>query len=452
MGVWKHLRRTASAALRSRDAIPLLLILLLALALRLIWIHFVNPQPDDGRLDDSAVYYRTALDIMHGHGFRWVTGGPPGGPFTYAPTAFWTVGYPLLLAGLYSLIPSILAAKAINVILSVATCLLAYLVGRQVFDRRIGLVAAAILALFPSQIFYSTLLMTEVIWTFFAMLFLFLVLHFTIRSISWKAVALLGLLLGAASLIRGEMVLFPLVLIAIWALAHRSLKRAVGYGVIALAAVAVALLPWTIRNWVSLGYPVAISTGSADNLLAGHWPGATGIGTFVPGQALNQKYPYLANPEREVRVYRDEIHQALSFALHNPGKELQLIPKKLRYFYREDTRALLLVQVYRPALDPTAEGRLSNIANVYYYLAVAAAALGAPLWFSLRDPRKLLILSLILYYSVLFGFVFIGEERFHSALIPALSILAAASLVSIGGRLRDRLRRPGATVARGSAP
>jgi 4-amino-4-deoxy-L-arabinose transferase-like glycosyltransferase len=284
------------------------------------------------------------------------------------------------------------------------------------------------------------------------MLFLFLVLHFTVRSISWKAVALLGLLLGAASLIRGEMVLFPLVLIAIWALAHRSLKRAVGYGVIALAAVAVALLPWTIRNWVSLGYPVAISTGSADNLLAGHWPGATGIGTFVPGQAVNQKYPYLANPQREVRVYRDEIHQALSFALHNPAKELQLIPKKLRYFYREDSRALLLVQVYKPALDPTAEGRLSNIANLYYYLAVAVAALGAPLWFSLRDPRKLLILSLILYYSVLFGFVFIGEERFHSALIPALSILAAASLVSIGERLRDRLRRPGGTMASGSAP
>jgi 4-amino-4-deoxy-L-arabinose transferase-like glycosyltransferase len=432
----RYRRWRAPSGPLSRDLAPLLLILLAALALRLTWVHFVNPMPNDGRLDDSAVYYRTALDIMHGHGFRWVSGVTAGGTLTYAPTAFWTVGYPALLAGLYGLGFGVVAAKGVNVLLSVATCLLTYLVGREVFDRRVGLVGAAVVALFPSQVFYSTVLMTEVTWTFFVMLFLYLVLRLTIRSISWQAVALLGLLLGAASLIRGEMVLFPLVLIGVWAVAHRSLRRALRYGAITFAAVAVALLPWTVRNWVSLGYPVAISTGSADNLLAGHWVGATGLGSFVPGQALNDKYSYLSNPEREVRVYRDEIRQALSFALHNPGTELQLIPKKLRYFYREDSRALVLVQVYRPPLDQTAVARLRDIANGYYYLVGAVAVLGAVLWFSLRDPRKLLILSLILYYSILFGFVFIGEERFHSAIIPALALLAAASLVGMGERAR----------------
>ncbi|MGD0765815.1 MAG: glycosyltransferase family 39 protein [Dehalococcoidia bacterium] len=449
---WKALPRHARSFLLRRDVLPLLVILLLALALRLTWIHFVNPAPNDGRLDDSAVYHQTAVDIIHGRGFQWVDrySGPPGGPLASAPTAFWGVGYPLILAGIYSLFGvSIFAAKTLNVLLSVATCLLAYLVGRQVFDRRVGLAAAAVLAFFPSQVYFSTVLMTEVTWTFFAMLFLYLVLRFTIRSISWQAAALLGLLLGAASLIRGEMLLFPLVLIAVWALAHHSLGKALRYGAITFAAVAVALLPWTIRNWVVLGYPVAVSTGSADNLLAGHWSGANGIGSFVPGLALNEKYSYLLNPEREVKIYREEIHQAVSFAVHNPGKELQLIPEKLRYFYREDSRPLLLVQVYRPALDQTAEDRLSNVANVYYYLAIAAAALGAPLWFSLRDPKKLLILALILYYSVLFGFVFIGEERFHSALIPALSILAAASLISIGERVRDWAKRPPAAEASG---
>jgi len=425
-------RPFASLSLRG-DSAWLLAIFLLALALRVTWLHFVDPSPTDGRVDDAAVYHRTAVAISKGEGFQWEDGfsGPPGGPFDMAPTAYWSVGYPATLAGVYLLTDTnILGAKLLNAVLGAATCLLVYVVGKEVFGRRVGLVGAGILAVFPSQVFLPTLLMTETPWTFLTMLLLALTLILTLRGkTSWLPVALLGLAFGAASLVRGEMLAFPLVLIAVWAIAYRSGRRAVGYGVVAVAAMLMALLPWTLRNWKALGYPVLVSTGAADNLVAGHWPGADGLGSFVPGIEANDAHKELPAPEREVAVYKEEVRRALSFMVHNPSKELELIPKKLRHFYQRDSRPLDLIRLHPYALSEENKELFSNVANAYYYCAAGLALLSLPLWLSLRNPKKLLIVAFVIYYSFLFGFVFIGEERLHAAVIPVLSLLAAVPLV-----------------------
>jgi 4-amino-4-deoxy-L-arabinose transferase-like glycosyltransferase len=438
-------------------------IFLLALALRLAWISSVDPSPTDGRFDDSTWYHYSAVGIAEGRGYTlWFNSPPfcsdesdvrcsPQPP----PTAFWNVGYPLILAALYKVVgPSVLAAKLLNVLLSASTCLLAYVVGTRVFNRRVGLVGAFLLALFPGQIFYSTLLMTEVISAFLLILLLALVLTLTIDSISWRAIVLIGLLLGAAALVRGEMVLLFLPLIIVWAVAHRSVGKALRYGVVAVAAAALVLLPWTVRNWVRLGYPVALSTGSADNLLAGHWSGADGLGTFTTGTEVNLKYADVPYPEREVRVYKEETRRAVSYALRHPARELELIPKKLFdfYFYHGDSRSVDLMQVYKPPLGETAENGLGTAANCYYYAVMAAAAFGAPLWFSRRDPRKLLLVFAVLYYSFMFGFVFIGEPRFHNALVPVIALFAAASFVWVVQTAQGWWRRRKRSVGSPTGP
>ena len=423
------------------DRAWLLAIFVVALALRVTWLHYVDPSPTDGRIDDAAVYHRMAVSIGNGDGFQWEDGlsGPPGGPFKMAPTAYWSVGYPAMLAGIYRVTDSsVTAAKLFNAVLGASTCLLVYFVGREVFNRRAGLMGAGLLALFPSQVFLPTLLMTETPWTFLTMLLLALTLALTLRGNTaarattrgrpYMAFALLGLAFGAASLVRGEMLAFPLVLVAVWAIAYRSGRRAVAYGAIVVAAMLVALLPWTIRNWQEFGYPVLVSTGSADNLLAGHWPGADGLGSFVPGIEVNDEHKDLAAPEREVEVYKAEVRQAISFAVHNPRTELTLIPKKLRHFYQRDSRPLELTRLHPYALSEDGKDLFGDVANVYYYCAAGLALLGLPLWFSLRNPKKLLIVAFVIYYSFLFGFVFIGEERLHAAVIPVLSLLAAVPL------------------------
>ena len=241
------------------------------------------------------------------------------------------------------------------------------------------------LALFPSQVFLPTLLMTETPWTFLTMLLLALTLVLTLKppaawtgscgdgrrdranprriariGVRWLPVVMLGLAFGAASLVRGEMLAFPLVLVAVWAVAFRSWRRAATFGVVTVAAMLVALAPWTLRNWKELGYPVLVSTGSADNLLAGHWSGADGLGSFVPGIQVNEEHKDLAAPAREIAVYKSEVRQALSFIVHNPRTELELIPKKLKHFYLRDTRPLDLIRLHPYALSQQNEDMFSR--------------------------------------------------------------------------------------------
>lgn len=431
-GAFVSLLDRMAIRLGTREARLLLFIFLLALVLRLVFIAFVDPNPREGYPDDSLFYDHTAYWLAKGEGYIHLHG---------FPTAQWPPGYSLVLGGVYKAFGHhVILGKLLNALFGAATCVVVYAIGARVFDRRVALVAALILALFPSQVFGATLIMSEVFWSFVMMLFLLGVLRFTLGPGPPWRFAVVGLVLGLVSLIRGETVLFALALVPVWAVAHRSLCRGALYGAVALGATVVAVVPWTVRNWVELGYPIAISGGSAENLIAGHWEGADGLGSFIPVLAVQQKYEQLSPPDKEVEVYKEQTRRAIDYAAHHPLDELSLIPKKLYHFYRDDSRPLTWIQAKAPGLSRSAEARLRDLANTYYLAALVAAALGAPLWLARRDPRKLLLVMLVVYYSFLFGFVFVGEPRFHSVLIPVLSLFAAAFFVEAAERIGRRLR------------
>jgi 4-amino-4-deoxy-L-arabinose transferase-like glycosyltransferase len=419
------MKRSPLRLLLSRETALLCLALGLAFALRLGWMLAVDPQPSEFRVGDPYFYDLLGRSLAAGKGYLNMWG---------APTAQWPPGYPLVLAAIFKLFGhSIALAKLLNVALGTATCLLAYLIGRRVFNGAVGLTAAFALAVFPSQVFWPTLLLSETLATFLVALIAYIVLS-TLRSRSWKKAVVLGALVGFTSLVRGETVLLAVPLVIVWAIAHRSLRTGLRYGGLTLLATGVVILPWVVRNWVVMDYPILISTGSAENLIGGHWPGADGLGSFVPIIEVTDMYKGLPTDQAETLSYKEETRRALDFALHNPGKELPLVEKKLRAFYGTDDRPVLWTQkgtLNDPAFSDSTAHRLEALANLYYRIVFVIAAVGLPLWFSLRNPRKLLLVLLLLYYSFFFGFVFVGEPRLHSALIPFFSILAAASLIGV---------------------
>jgi len=423
--------------LLTREVALLAMILAIALVLRLAWITVADPQPSAITSGDPFFYDVFARFLAAGEGFVRIGG---------QATAQWPPGYPALLAVVYKVFGhEIILAKLLNVLLGTTTCLLAYLIGKRVFNRTAGLAAALALTVFPSQVFSPTLVMSEVPTTFLVALFVCLVVFFAIDSLSWQRAAAIGAFIGVITYVRGETIFLALPLVVVWAVASRSFLSGLRYGGIALVTTGLVILPWVIRNWVEMGYPILMSTGSGENLIAGHWPGADGKGSFIPILEVDYKYEGVPFPENETLVYKEQTRRAISFALHNPGTELKLIPQKLYEFYRADSKVILWIQkgtLDAPAFGNAAEARWEALANVYYWIAFAAAAIGAPLWFSLRDPRRLLLLMVVAYYSFLFGFVFIGEQRFHSVLIPLLCVFAAMSLVALAERVRRRLAAP----------
>jgi 4-amino-4-deoxy-L-arabinose transferase-like glycosyltransferase len=429
-------RRARAAAVRpTRGKLALAALFLLALALRLAWTAYVDPSPRDGRFDDSSWYDGSAQSIADGKGYVFYDG---------APTAAWPVGYPAFLAGIYRVTgDSVPAAKVANAFLGALTVLGVYALGALVFGPRAGWAAALILTFFPNQVFFSTLVMSEILSAFLLLLVLLAVLYLTLdrERARWWGAAVVGLLIGLAALVRGEFLLFFLVPLLPWRLVLGTWRRALGYAGVALAAVALVLTPWTVRNAVRLGYPVVVSTGAVANLLAGHWAGADGTGTFAAGNPIQEEYKGLPNPEREVAVYKAHIRKALAWAVRHPWEEITLVPRKLYYLYRGDASAVQWIQT-RPVMGPEREDWFTTASNGYYYAVGGWILLSLPAWWYLRDPRRLLVTLTVLYFSLIFGFVFVGDPRYHFALVPAAVVLASPAVVVVWEHVRRRERAP----------
>jgi len=423
--------------------LALVALFLLALGLRLAWIAYADPSPRDGRFDDSSWYDVTAQTIADGRGYIFFDG---------APTAAWPVGYPAFLAALYKVTDdNVLSAKVANAFLGALTVLGVYALGALVFGSRAGWAAALVMTFFPNQVFFATLVMSETLSAFLLLSALLAVLYLTLdeKHRRWWGAAVAGGLIGLTAMVRGEFLLFFLVPLLPWRLVLGSWRRTLGYAGIAFAAMVLVLTPWTVRNADRLGYPVVGSTGAVANFLAGHWSGADGAATFGAELPILEEYGDLPNPEREVAVYRAEIRKAVAWAVRHPWEEITLVPRKLYHLYRADDPAMLWTQ-NRPVLDQEEVDWFGTIANGYYYVVGGWVLLSLPAWWRLRDPRRLLLILTVLYFSLIFGVVFIGDLRYHFALVPTAVVLASPALVALRESVR---RREEAGVERsGSSP
>jgi 4-amino-4-deoxy-L-arabinose transferase-like glycosyltransferase len=426
----------------------LVAIFVLALVLRVLWLGLVTPEPDDGRYDDTVWYAYSGRFLLDGRGYV--------NPWQGTPTAKWPVGYTLLLAGVYWFPgDDFIAAKVLNAVVGSLTVVGVYLIAQRIVNRRAGLVAAALMALLPSHIFFSTLIMTEVVFTGLVVAVLWFVMAGTLGGeyrYRWLRLLALGVLIGAAAMVRGEGALLLLLPLAGWALAFRSWRKVGLYLVPTVAGMALLFVPWTVRNAIELGEPVVGTTGVGGVLIQGHHKDADGRPKLFLLSNFQSQFADVPLPEQEVRINNEGVREAIDYAVHHIRHELRLIPRRFFYFYEEDRGAIDWVQSPKSedhdGLMPRWHGEghreltavwdraWGSLADGYYYGILALAVLGLPLWFSRRRVDHLLLLVLIGYYTVLWSVVFVGESRYHMPVLPVLVIWAAASLTALEARWR----------------
>ena len=117
----------------------------LALAVRLLYLYQVSKSPTFlAPIVDSAVYDRLARSLVEGKQIQ--------------PEFFWQAFfYPFFLSSVYfSSGASIICAKLVQVLLGSGLCVLIYRLGQKVFDRRTGMLAGAITALYGPLIFFES--------------------------------------------------------------------------------------------------------------------------------------------------------------------------------------------------------------------------------------------------------------------------------------------------------
>lgn len=403
----------------------LLVIVLVATALRLAWIFYAAREPRG--FHDPTLYGVFAGRIAHGEGYTYANG---------EATAYYPVGYPAALGAVVWLvgrtpipenIPT--TAAVFNLLLGVGTVALTFEVGRRLFDNRIGLVSAALVGLWPNLIFHTAVMLTETLFNFLVMaaILLLVALPASTRKIGWRRLAAFGVVLALSALVRPISLTFVPVLVIVLALARLGWRLTVQYvGTVALAAV-IVLVPWTIRNVRATDSLVLISTNLGDNLCMSRHTGATGA--FQSDPACIVRATGLETPDYEVKVNSTNTRRATRFVRDHPLSEARLALLRGYHTIKNDHDGLRASESYGSnGYIPSALRRvLEIVADGYFFTALALGLLAVPAFVGRARPWHLFFLLAGTALAVQ-PLVFFGDPRFHVPVLPFLAVMAAVTL------------------------
>ena len=235
----------------------------LAVVLRVVYVLSVASGPLEPP-SDAYYFSLIAENLVAGHGYVELKA------HAYRPP-----GYPWFLAGVYAVagVRQDLARLALCAVGGLHCALFGMWAG-MLGSRRIGALAAFMAAVYPPLIRFPETLFSETFYVFMLALSLTILLAARERTrLSLWGVA--GLTFGLTALTREMTLLMPAVL-AVWLVLDRSLtwrQSAWMLGVFAIA-MALAVAPWTVRNYRVLGGLAPISTNTGINFYIGNNPTA----------------------------------------------------------------------------------------------------------------------------------------------------------------------------------
>ncbi len=256
--------------------------------------------------------------------------------------------YPFFLAAIYRLTDgSYLAVRVVQTALGLVNCLLAYLLGRRVFTRGVGLLFALFMSVYWVFIFFEGELLSPTLLVTQGLLLLYLLIRWTDRpTLAWAGVA--GVVFGLYALTRANVLLFGPVVIAwaFWLSRRRDgirpfLRMAGGFCLGAMLTIA----PATIRNYIVSGDLVLITTNAGVNLYVGNNETSTGTYSGIPNlhglRIDNEYYPcVIESVERVVgRKMKDSevaawfVDRAVAYMRAHPRQVLRLMAIKAALFW-----------------------------------------------------------------------------------------------------------------------
>lgn len=202
-------------------------VLALGVAAGVLWILLVRTEP----VSDFEYYHRIATQIANG--------GQWGDTYT-------TVGYPIFLAPFYWLLgSSIWVAKALNLVLSTINNMLVLhilekLGIRETLRKRIFV----LFILFPMNIYYNSILASEILFTTLFLLGTYIYLVDT----NYKYVSM-GFITGLNTMVKPYFPLFALAIILTDLMLHKELWKSLKNGAVVFLVTGVIIAPWLFRNY-----------------------------------------------------------------------------------------------------------------------------------------------------------------------------------------------------------
>lgn len=425
-------QESSDARHAARWRVMLAVIVAAGLAIRLV---AVLARPHLKASGDALFYSQEANYLVAGKGWvnpLQVLSGHRGQPTAAFPPLFTLVLAAASLIGF----KSFLAHRIWCAVIGASAIVVAGATGRAVAGRRVGLLAAAVVAVYPNLWMSDDLAMSETLSPLLVLAVLWAAYGWW-KSPSARRAALLGVLLGLATLGRDEMaVLAPLLVVPLAVGSHRSWRRRAALLGVAAAAALVVLAPWVGYNMTRFDTPVFVSDGLGVTLASANcattWYGPNAGYWSLPCSAA---VPY--NPAADEAVQGAE---AQHFALQYVRSHLGGLPRI------EIIRLGRAFGAFHPLqqinYDSFIEGRPHAWALVglgMYYVLVPLALVGGVVLRRRGVPVFPLVAVVAdVVISVLLTF---GQTRYRSIAEPVLALLAAVAIDEVvRGRVSRRRR------------
>jgi 4-amino-4-deoxy-L-arabinose transferase-like glycosyltransferase len=321
------------------------------------------------------------------------------------------------------------------------TTLIVWQIGRYWLSSRAGLVAGVLVALHPYLVWHDVHMNREILDHFLAAATVFLTLQAAERFTPARGVAL-GAVLGLAILGNVRLEALPLVILAY--LFFRGRRSLLAFGAV-LAAAAVVVMPWVVRNRADVGC-WAVTTDAralwkANNLntyatlRSGQWIDHVPQPKSFPPTPQDVYEHWLATgrvtPYDECAQVDEFQRRVISFWVHHPGAKAQLMPLDAEWLWQPQVVGV----TDRPGQGTWLDTMRFYAEPAYMIALYALAVIGlflVPVWFSS-------LAVLLLAYQTLAAMLFVGETRYRVPWDFLIALLASSALLRMP-RTRSEMR------------
>ena len=400
-------------------------ILGVALALRVAWALAVPVMP----ISDSAIYEGYARMVATGQGYA-LPPEKPGDPVELS--CFWPPGTNFAYAALFRVFGTpdhagYAPILVFNIVLGVSGVWLLVRLVERVLSRRIALVAGALMALWPMGVEFSSLLQSEVPFTFLVLLGMVAWVELKGRPV-WRGI-LAGLVFAAATYVRPTALLLPVALALIELVpAPRRATTVLSAG-LALLVMGAGFAPWALRNQRIFGEFVLISANSGSNLWMGNNPNTKGEYMPLPPT------PGLNEAQRDRHLGRE----AKAYIRAHPGAFLGRTLYKLAKLHDRQNIGVGWNERGLAALGAGgAITAMKVLSSAYQYAVLGLGVLGAGVVLARHGVMGLAgnpLLGVWAYFALLHA-IYVTQDRYSFPLTPMVMALAAKALVVLVRRRR----------------
>lgn len=411
----------------------------LALTIRMIYLYEVSKSPTFLiPIIDSKAYDMIARELVEERNMST--------HFFYQ--AFF---YPFFLSIIYFLSnTSIVCAKVIQVSIGAIACVLTFFMGQKVFDRRTGILAGVIIALYGPLIAFEG----ELLATSLASFWTLVLLHLFLKADNKKGdffYFVLGLCGGLSIITRATFIPF-FVAASCW-LVYALNRSSMVWWMIAgkyafiLAGFLFIIIPVSLQSLIITGSFSPLPASGALNFYMGNNPEISEIMAARPGgrweELLSLPLRHGAKSMEDANKYYRQ--QVLNYALTEPVHFLFRLGRKTVHFFssREipSNFDLYLSRKYSK-LFSILTWKIHGFGFPFGVL-MPMAILGLVLsWRKIPMP---IMLFLILYPSAII-LVFV-TARYRAPMVPVLAVLAAAGCLRMIEKIKEKQWRHTAAMA-----